>query len=119
MDKLEKVLREEAVKPNQTAVKFTKANEFKLCREHNIGRGALRQIAVMLDKQTLAGFKVEETAKRKARKVAQKEEKLKTAEAPMPKKAKKADAEPPKPKAKAKAKPKVKAKAKKKSKPKG
>ena len=115
MSDLEKILREEAVKPNQTAVKFTKANEFKLCREHNIGRGALRQIAVMLDKQTLAGFKLEETAKRAKRKAAQKEEKVKTVKIKV--EGKKADAEPPK--AKPKPKSKKKAVAKKKSKPKG
>ena len=113
MSDLEKVLREEAVKPNQTAVKFTKANEMKLCREHNIGRGALRQIAVMLDKQTVAGFKVEETAKRAERKAAQKKEKkVEVEEKPKAKPKSKKKAEP-KPKAKPKA------KAKKKSKPKG
>ena len=109
MSDLEKVLREEAVKPNQTAVKFTKANEMKLCREHNIGRGALRQVAVMVDKQTVAGFKVEETAKRKEKKAALKKVEAMDEEKPKAK---------PKSKKKVEPKPKPKAKAKKKSKPK-
>ena len=109
MEGLEQELREQANAPMMTAVKFTKENELKLCTKYNIGRGALRQIAVTLDKQTAVGFKVEETAKRKARKDAQKEEKVDKPKVEAKAKPKK---DKPKPKAKKKA------VAKKKSKPK-
>ena len=113
MKDLEQLLREEAAKPNQSAVKYTKANEMTLCREHNVGRGALRQVAVMIDKQNAAGFKAEETAKRAERKFKLAKAPVKEEKAKEKPKSKKKTVEKPKPK------PKKKVVVKKKSKPKG
>lgn len=104
MNKLEQELRKAANSPKMTAVRFSKANEATLTKNYKIGRGMLRQVAVLIDKQVKNGMVATPIMREAA-----KEKKVKLAKAKVPKDVPKADAKPPKAK-KPKAKPKLKKK---------